>query len=224
MTRPTPAVTINLVSDFICPWCRIGEKRLADAIRQIPENIQVDVRWLPFQLNPDMPKEGLDRKTYRSAKFGSWDRSRQLDAGTVEAGKPDGVTFNYDRIKRTPNTFAAHKLTYWAGLHAKQADTAHRILNAYFVMGEDIGDPAVLARIAADVGLDPDAASQYLKDKNTNSAVVKLMEATSGAGITGVPHFDIDGTPVYGARSARLLAKTIQAAAKRKQSDGLNKV
>jgi hypothetical protein len=105
-------IHIDVTSDFICPWCYIGEKRLTQAIASLPVGIDVQLHWLPFELNPDMPTEGMDRRACRSRKFGSWERSQAMDAQTVLSGKGDGATFAYDAITRTPNTFLAHRVSW----------------------------------------------------------------------------------------------------------------
>jgi predicted DsbA family dithiol-disulfide isomerase len=104
------SIAVAVTSDFICPWCLVGERRLTKAISTPPKGIEVDIEWKPFELNPNMPVEGMDRRLYRSLKFGSWERSRMLDAQTVEAAKGDSVAFDYAAIEKTPNTFRAHRL------------------------------------------------------------------------------------------------------------------
>lgn len=213
MCNDTTVVDITMTSDFICPWCHIGEKRLENAIAMLPQDVQVNLRWQPFELNPQMQKEGMNRKIYRSMKFGSWERSQSLDAGTVEAGKPDGVEFDYDIIERTPNTFTAHKLTHWADGHGKQGDVALRILKAYFTEGRDIGDRNVLGAIAGASGLNEDEALQYLADETTDTDVSTLLTATARSGVHGVPQFDIGGTIVGGAQPSEILLQTMLSVA-----------
>lgn len=221
MENPTTNVTVTMVSDFICPWCRIGEKRLADAIASLPDDVSVSIRLRPFELNPDMLKEGMDRKIYRSRKFGSWARSQQLDAGTIAAGKADGVTFNYDIMERTPNTFMAHKLTHWAEKSGHETDVAHRILGAYFVEGRDIGDVEVLAAIASEAGLNGDAATTYLVDSSSDDEIRDVLRETVQNGVSAVPQFDVDGTIVRGAQSSEVLAEVIRTAAASRASSAL---
>jgi len=216
MSTEKTVVDITVTSDFICPWCRIGEKRLENAIATLPAGVEVNLRWQPFELNPQMQKEGMNRKIYRSMKFGSWERSQSLDAGTVEAGKPDGVEFDYDIIERTPNTFVAHKLTHWADLQGKQEDIAHRVLKAYFAEGRDIGDQTVLAAIAGEAGLNASDALDYLTDDKTDDETRELLNATARSGVRGVPQFDIEGVIIGGAQSAEVLSDAIHQAASRK--------
>ncbi|MGB1026723.1 MAG: DsbA family oxidoreductase, partial [Rhodospirillaceae bacterium] len=199
--------------------CRIGEKRLMDAIAQLPEDIAVEVQLKPFELNPDMPKEGIPRRMYRTMKFGSWERSQQLDAGTIAAGAPDGVTFNYDAMERTPNSFAAHKLTRWAEGQgpAQVLDLAHGLLKAYFVEGRDIGDPAVLVAVAEETGLDGQAAKAYLDNPETDGETRKALADAARAGVSGVPQFDIGDLTLRGAQPAPYLLDAILSAAQAQQ-------
>lgn len=218
MTTEKTVIDITMTSDFICPWCRIGEKRLENALATLSDDIKVNLRWQAFELNPHMQKDGMDRKIYRSMKFGSWERSQSLDAGTIEAGTPDGVTFNYDIIERTPNTFAAHKLTHWAGLQCKQSDVAHRLLRAYFAEGRDIGDDDVLADIAGEAGLSREDTRAYLVDEATDAETRDLLNLTARSGVRGVPQFDIEGVIVGGAQPAGVLAEVIHSVAQRKST------
>ena len=117
-------------------------------------DITASVAWLPFELNPEMPKAGVDRRAYRSAKFGSWQHSQALDAQVAAAGRSDGLVFNHDRMERTPNTVDAHRLIWLAGQHGKQDAVVEALFAAYFNEGRDVGDPTVLADVGASAGLD----------------------------------------------------------------------
>ena len=135
------AFQINVTSDFICPWGYIGEKRLARAIDGLPAGVDVPLQWLPFELNPDMPIGGMDRRTYRSRKFGSWERSQAMDTQTVLAGSGDGTTFDYEAIKRTPNSFLAHRVSWLAQREGKQRAFVEAALKGYFARGRAISGP-----------------------------------------------------------------------------------
>jgi predicted DsbA family dithiol-disulfide isomerase len=195
-------VQINVTSDFICPWCYIGEKRLARAIETLPAAIDVELQWLPFELNPDMPPEGMDRKTYRSRKFGSWERSQAMDAQTILAGRADGANFAYAAIKRTANTSLAHRVSWLAQREGKQRAFVEAALKGYFADGRDIGSKDVLAEIAGEIGLDRDALTAFLNSDEGVESVRVLERAAREKGIQGVPHFDIGGTVIVGAQSA----------------------
>ncbi|MEO1017381.1 MAG: DsbA family oxidoreductase [Pseudomonadota bacterium] len=202
-------INVTVTSDFICPWCLIGERRLFRAIEGLPAEVDVEVQWRPFELNPDMPKAGMDRRTYRSRKFGSWERSQALDANTVTAAKADGVTLDYDRITRTPNTFAAHRLAWLAAQQGVQHAVVTALLEAYFVEGRDVGDVGVLAEIADEGGIDPARARAFLESEEGVTEVQTLLADVRLHGIHGVPHFDIEGLTVTGAQRPELLRQAI---------------
>ncbi|WP_205738673.1 DsbA family oxidoreductase [Halomonas heilongjiangensis] len=146
-----PHVDVTVISDAICPWCFIGKRHLALALADLPDEIAVSVAWQPFELNPAMPPGGMSRRDYRTAKFGSWERSLALDAQVEAAARGAGIEIHHERMTRTPNTFAAHRLIWLAGRHGVQQSVVDELFARYFVNGEDIGDARVLAD-AADAG------------------------------------------------------------------------
>ena len=208
-------IQINVTSDFICPWCYIGEKRLARAIESLPAGIDVQLQWLPFELNPDMPLEGMDRRTYRSRKFGSWERSQTMDTQTVLSGRGDGAIFDYEAIERTPNTFLAHRVSWLAQREGKQRAFVEAALKGYFTQGRDIGSKDVLAEIAGEVGLDRNAVAAFLGSDEGVESVRALERAARERTVQGVPHFDIGGIVVIGAQRADIIRRAIIEAADR---------
>ncbi len=128
-------LTIEITSDFICPWCLVADTHLNRAIEQLNSAVEIQRVWYPYELNPDMPEAGMDRKTYRTNKFGSWEYSQLLDAKTMQVVKADGIEFRYDLMKVTPNTLKAHRLTWFALQDGKATEMAERILRAYFTEG-----------------------------------------------------------------------------------------
>ncbi len=176
---PSPIKLLTIVSDAICPWCYVLKRRLDKIQRRLPEAVRFALSWKPFQLNPDMPAEGIDRRAYRSAKFGSWEKSLALDA-QVKAAAVDDVEFHHERMARTPNTFAAHRLVWWAGQRGRQNETVEAIFEGYFVRGEDIGDTGTLALLAARAGLDRDQALSFLKS-DEGAAEVRAEERAAAA-------------------------------------------
>src|ERR1700686_5746304 len=146
-------LAIEVISDAICPWCWVAKRRLDSAIVALTPHVAASVTWRPFELNPEMPKAGVDRRAYRSAKFGSWQRSQALDAQVAAAGRSEGLVFNHDKMERTPNTVDAHRLIRLAGQQGKQDDVVEGLFAAYFNEGRDIGDPTVLADVGASAGL-----------------------------------------------------------------------
>ena len=147
-------LAIDVISDVICPWCYIGKRRLEKAIAAFDGKQEVRVRWLPFQLNPTMPKEGISRKEYRIRKFGSWERSLELDAKVVAVGETEGIHFAFDRIERTPNTVDAHRLIWLADQQGCQDAVVEALFRAYFTEGRDISNRQTLIDVVAEAGLE----------------------------------------------------------------------
>jgi predicted DsbA family dithiol-disulfide isomerase len=146
--QPGSTLLIDVVSDVICPWCFIGKRRLEGALALLGNPADVKVVWRPFQFNPRMPPEGMDRRGYRTAKFGSWERSLALDARVAEAGRGEGITFAFARMVRTPNTLDAHRLLWLAGRLGVQDGVAESLFKGYFTAGADLNDQATLIALA----------------------------------------------------------------------------
>ncbi len=205
---------LEVVSDTICPWCYVGKRRLETALAAIGDDISFDLRWRPFELNPDMPREGLDRRSYRSAKFGSWEKSLELDAQVKSAGASDGLDFHHERMEKTPNTLASHVLINLAGGANVQSDVVESLFHAYFVDGEDVGDPTVLAAIGAKAGLDPTAVEQALADEERRAAVKAEARAFSQSGINGVPTVLLNRFSLFsGAQRPDVIERALRKAA-----------
>ncbi|MGO4408200.1 DsbA family oxidoreductase [Bosea sp. RAF48] len=207
------SIPVTIVSDFICPWCLIGERRLARAIESLPENVAVDIQWKPFELNPTMPAEGMNRRTYRSLKFGSWERSSMLDAQTVAAAKDGEAAFDYAAMEKTPNTFAAHRLMHLGERHGVATLLAEALLSGYFERGRDIGDLDTLVEIAAEQGLDRAEAEAFLRDGEAATDVRAHEEAQGAAGLRSVPTFIIGGDIISGAQSVATFEAALRRAA-----------
>ena len=189
---------IDIVSDTICPWCYIGKRNLESALATLAlEGIEFTVHWNPFQLNPDMAKEGRDRAAYRAWKFGSAEKAKAIDARIQGAAEAAGLNFRQDLMTRTPNTIDAHRLIWFAGQQGVQDATMETVFKAYFMQGKDVGDRAVLADCAAEAGLDRAEVLAFLAsdvaDKEMNAADQSAREA----GVTGVPSFFLDGYSVF---------------------------
>ncbi len=181
---------IDIVSDVICPWCFIGKRRLERALTIAPQP-DVQITWRPFQLNPDMPQEGMDRAAYLTAKFGTAKGGAMYDRLSA-AGTEDGIAFAFERIKRTPNTIKPHRLIRWAGKAGLQDAIVEALFQAYFLAGEDLSDDATLIRIAHGAGCDADAIAAYLAT-DEDAAQIRSEDAFARqAGINGVPCFIID--------------------------------
>jgi predicted DsbA family dithiol-disulfide isomerase len=184
-------LTVEVLSDFICPWCPIGEVQLRKAIADLGS--PVDVVFRPFELNPDMPREGMDRRVYRTAKFGSWDRSLRMDAQVTAAAREVGLAYDLSRALRTPNTRAAHRLSWLAAQHGKQSAAVERLFRAYFFEGRDIGDPEVLRAIATDVELPSTEVRRLIEDGLGDAEVAAEENRVRALGFSGVPALVVDG-------------------------------
>ncbi|RAI56295.1 disulfide bond formation protein DsbA [Roseicella frigidaeris] len=213
--RPLPraASRIDVVSDAICPWCWVGKRNLRRALDLLAaEGEAFEVHWRPFQLNPDMPPEGVEREAYRAAKFGSLERSRELDAQVAAAGRAAGLEFRHALIRRTPNTVAAHRLIRLAGETgpALQDRVVEALFQAYFHDGQDIGDRAVLAAIAAGEGLE---AGAHLMGEDGRAEVLAEDLGFRRAGISGVPSFALEGHVLFsGAMPGERIADALRRA------------
>jgi predicted DsbA family dithiol-disulfide isomerase len=203
----TNPLQIEIYSDLICPWCYIGRRRLHYALASMAEAVEPDIRWLSFQLNPDMPKTGVDRRAYRCVKFGSWERSQELDRHVVETGKSLGLQFNYDRVLVTPNTLAGHRLLWWTGQRGGQDALADKLFHAYFSEGRDIGNLEVLAQVAGEVGLPIAEASRFLESDSGRNEVLRQEAEGHRRGLNAVPFFLFNGTAaVSGAQPPEVFA------------------
>lgn len=177
------SLTIEIASDVICPWCYIGKRRFEKALKVLDGEAKVDLVWLPFQLNPDMPREGMARAEYRARKFGSVERGRGLDARVAAEGRGEGIEFAFERIERTPNTIAAHQLVDLAQKEGRGDAVVDALFRAYFEEARDIGDAGVLREIAASCGV---AGWPAQADEK---AVAALEASVRGLGISAVPTF-----------------------------------
>lgn len=184
-------LTVDVISDVICPWCYIGKRRLEKAIAALAEPVKV--HWLPFQLNPTMPKEGISRREYRTKKFGSWQRSQALDAQVAAAGEAEGIHFAFDRIDRTPNTLDAHRLIWLAEQDRCQDAVVEALFRAYFTEGRDISDLQTLLDVVAEAGLDRGKAEGVLTSGDGQEAIREADELARRVRVEGVPFFVING-------------------------------
>jgi predicted DsbA family dithiol-disulfide isomerase len=183
---------LDVFSDTICPWCYVGKRRLERALKARPMP-GLRVRWRAFQLNPNMPAEGMDRRAYIEAKFGGPERARAIYETVRTAGAGEGIDFAFDRIQRTPSTLQSHRLVRFAAAVDRQDATLEAVFRAYFIAGRNIGDRAVLAAIAAEAGLDREEAASYLAGEAETDTVMGEDALARRAGINGVPCFIFNG-------------------------------
>jgi predicted DsbA family dithiol-disulfide isomerase len=191
-TSPAPQVdTIDVVSDVVCPWCYIGKRHLEAAIAQLPAEQRPVVRWHPFQLNPDLPRAGIGRRSYLEEKFGGPERAAQIYERVKAAGSSAGLALDFDRIERQPNTLDAHRLIAWAQSEGGgDADAlVEALFRAYFVEGRYVGDRTVLAEIAGEAGYDAARARELLADETGIAEITEMDQRARQMGIGGVPFF-----------------------------------
>jgi len=186
-------LSVSMISDVICPWCFIGKRRLEKALAVLDGSHEVRVRWLPFQLNPQMPQEGISRREYRTKKFGSWERSQELDAQVAAAGEGEGIHFAFDRIERTPNTLDAHRLIWLADNEGIQDAVVEGLFRAYFTDGRDINDRQTVLDVVAEAGLDRSKAKAVLESAGGQEAIREADTLARRLRVEGVPFFVING-------------------------------
>jgi predicted DsbA family dithiol-disulfide isomerase len=209
----TSDLDLMVIVDVICPWCYVGKRRMEKALTLLDTDAAVRLSWLPFELNPGMPKEGIERREYRIRKFGSWERSLQLDAQLKEVGVQEGLSIRYDLQSRTPNTFNAHRLIRQAAMGGSQTAFVEALFKAYFTEGRDIGNAETLADIAAENGMDRAQALAFLNSDELGDQVRQYEDAAHNAGITGVPAFVANRRPVLmGAHPPETIAAALRDA------------
>jgi predicted DsbA family dithiol-disulfide isomerase len=185
-------MNLDIFSDTICPWCYVGKRRLERALQARPQP-DLSVRWRAFQLNPAMPAEGMERKAYIERKFGGADRARAIYDNVRRAGDGEGIAFDFEAIRRTPNTVQSHRLVRYASVQGRQDETVEALFRAYFVEGRDIGDAAVLSDLATGAGLERAAVADYLAGNADTDAVLAEDVFARRQGLNGVPCFIFGG-------------------------------
>jgi predicted DsbA family dithiol-disulfide isomerase len=203
---------IDIVSDAICPWCYVGKRHLERALTILAnEGLTFQVHWNPFQLNPDMPKEGRDRASYRAWKFGSAEKSAALDQRITDAAAKAGLAVRTDLMTRTPNTIDAHRLIWFAGQHGDQDAAMEAVFKAYFIEGRDVGEHAVLADCAVEAGLQREDVLEFLAGDLADKEMRASDQAAREAGVSGVPSFFLDGYSLFsGAMPADTIADALR--------------
>ena len=202
-------IKLNIISDPICPWCYIGKSLLDRALESHPDH-PFDIEWHPFQLNPDMPAEGMDRRDYLETKFGGKDGALRAYAPVVERAEAAGLSIDFAAIERTPNTLNAHRLIHWACLEGRQTAAVSSLFRAYFVDGRDIGSLGVLIEIAQTIDMDPEMVRRLLTPDADMSDILARDANARERGVTGVPTFIIANQHVLaGAQPTELWAQVI---------------
>ncbi len=213
---PPNLLVVDFVADYVCPWCWIGRYRLEEALnhlRRTKPDLAVRISLRPFELNPDMPPEGMDRVAYAGAKFGSVERAQALWARVASVAAMDGLEMAFDTISRQPNTIDAHRLVAWAGTRGRSLALSARLYPAFFREGADLGDKATLAGLAAEVGLSREDAAAFLASDSGIEDTRRMEEAGRKGGIDGVPVYLFNRkTSVVGAQPLDRLLEAIDQA------------
>lgn len=205
--------TVKVVSDLICPWCYIGKRRLETALSQLPHGTTVSVSWHPFQLNREMPPEGMDRSQYRLLKFGDPDRCEAMDDRLTEVGKSVGIQFRFDLQSNTPNTFEAHRLIWWAGHQGLQDMLVEALFRAYFCEGVNLSRRAELVDVAASAGLKAVIVERFLNSDEGAADVRAEEREIKQLGVSSVPLFIVqESIAVSGAQPPDVLLKALKQA------------
>jgi predicted DsbA family dithiol-disulfide isomerase len=183
---------LDIYSDTICPWCFVGKRRLERALAIRPQ-ADLTIQWRAFQLNPGMPAEGMNRREYLEVKFGGPDRAARIYEAVRQAGESEGIAFDFNRIRRTPNTFESHRLLRHAHHAGRQTEMLEALFQAYFLAGADIGDRTVLLDCAGQAGLDVAEAARFLDGDGEMETTLAEDRLARRQGINGVPCFIFNG-------------------------------
>lgn len=208
----TKQLTVDVVSDVVCPWCFIGKRRLERAIAARPD-LEVTVRWRPFQLDHTIPREGIARDEYLRKKFGSDERVAAIFERVREAGREEGIPFAFERIVKSPNTIDAHRVIRWAGEAGVQGEAKERIMRGYFLEGADLTDIATLVRLAGEAGMVASQVADWLATDEDREAVSAEVAHAQRIGIHGVPFFILaNKVGVSGAQAPEVLSQAFDQA------------
>jgi predicted DsbA family dithiol-disulfide isomerase len=203
---------IDVVADVVCPWCYLGWRRLKSAVALRPD-VETKLIWRPYQLDPTLPEEGVDRKAYMANKFKDPDKLKAVHAALVEGGAEEGIAFNFEAIEIAPNTNAAHRLIRWALTAGAQDEVVEALFKAYFEQGLDIGDPMVLADVAEAAGMERLVVLQLLSEGADKEAVAREHAMAVQGGVTGVPFAIFAGkVAVVGAETPERIVQAIDQA------------
>ena len=221
------AITIDVVSDVVCPWCYLGKKRLEQAIEAVKDDLAVAVTFRPYQLNPDMPPEGVDHKTHLAEKLGGTDAVNRAHEMLAGLGLEDGIDFDFSAVKISPNTLDAHRLLRWAMIEGQevQSRVAQALFKAYFEEGRNVGDRDVLLDVAESAGMDRAVLAALFSAGADVDSVKEEIGMARDMGVTGVPCFIIDNKyAVMGAQSVDVLTNAFReiAAMKAQERVGQN--
>lgn len=213
-------IDIDIISDVVCPWCYLGQKRLALALESVSGEISANITWKPYQLEPNSPPEGFDAMDYLVRKIGGEERVRQSHQMLTQLGAEIGLPFAFEKTKTFPNTLDAHRLLLWAGQidAGTQDKVAHALFTANFVEGRNLGDPEVLTEIAAACGMHAPTVRERLATDAERDTVRNEIANAQRMGVSGVPFFVIDGKyAISGAQGVEVFANALRQIAGMKE-------
>jgi predicted DsbA family dithiol-disulfide isomerase len=205
-----PLIKIEIVSDVVCPWCYIGKRRLERAIHSLSGEIDFEIIYLPFELNPSLPEAGVDQKEYLVQKFGGEDRYRQITRHVTKVAAEEGLTFNFDKQKIAPNTREAHRLLWFARQFNRQPQLKEALMKAYFEDGTDLSKKENLISLALSCGLESRRTTAFLNSNEGMKEVIELGNQNYARGISGVPYYIInDRYGISGAQASQTFANAL---------------
>ena len=211
---------IDVISDTVCPWCFIGKRRLDAAVAQRPDP-GIQVNWRPYQLDPNVPREGVERRAYFRAKFGDGERVKGMSETLVTYGAELGIAFAFDKAEKRPNTIDSHRLIRWASSVGVQDAVVEALFKAYFEQGRDIGDAAVLTSVAADCGMDAELVEELLASEADRELVLREAGLAGQMGVQGVPAFVLEGKYVLvGAQDTDVLLRVFDKVREKQAAAG----
>lgn len=202
-------ITLDIISDPICPWCYIGKAKLDRALEAAGDH-PFDIHWRPFQLNPDMPPAGMDRREYLETKFGGPEGANRVYSAIADAAAEAGLEIDFGRIERTPSTIDAHRLIRWARVTGNQTAVVSQLFRRYFREGQDISDRAILLDVAESAGMEREVVERLL-DSDADLAETREEDAAAREmGVGGVPTFIVGGRYVLqGAQDSETWSRVI---------------
>ena len=208
-----PVIKIDIVSDVVCPWCYIGKRRIEKAMKTLGGEFEFDVNYLPFELNPQMPKEGLNQKEYLSKKFGSEEKYNQITDRVKGVAAEEGLHFDFSKQKISPNTNDAHRLIWFAKKEGKQLEVKEALMKAFFEEGIDLSKKENLIAVASSAGLDKGTAALFLDSEEGIAEVRALQALNHQRGISGVPFYIINNQHgISGAQPSEVFVQVIKEA------------
>ena len=209
--------TLEIISDVVCPWCYIGKRRFEQALELLDPNLDLTIHWRAYELNPNMPLAGVERRSHYARKFGSEAEGQRLIDNITANAHNDGLAMDYEKIAVVPNTLMAHRLIWYGTQRDVQNEIVDALFEAYFVTGRNIGDLQELVKIAGEIGLDRNEVQEFLSSDAAHDIIEQEIHDAREAGIHGVPAFVVNGQYLFsGAQSPETISLSIKRAIERR--------